>query len=52
MTLNKTRRNLYRAARVVGDLQAAKQGPGAVVRRQARKSIWRAVARLLRGVGL
>lgn len=51
-----TRRNLYRAASFLGDVQAIRKGPAAVVKRQARKSVYRRQGRwtraILKGLGL
>jgi len=50
------RARLYRAASVLGDVQAAARGPVPLARRLARKRIYRAqgrlTARLLRKAGL
>jgi hypothetical protein len=44
------RRDLYRGARMLGDVQAIEKGPTAVVKRIERRWLWRLVARLLRRV--
>jgi hypothetical protein len=49
--INKTRSGLYRAARFLGDINAVSKGPGAVIKRQGRKSLWKAFARLIRPLG-
>lgn len=50
------RSNLYRAARVLGDVEAAQQGPEALAKREVRKSVYRRsnslTASLLRALGL
>lgn len=48
MSLRSTRRDLYRAARVLGDVDAAAHGPDALARRLVRKAVWRTVGRVLR----
>jgi hypothetical protein len=42
------RRNLYRGARILGDVQAIKRGPAAVVKRTERRLLWRFLGRLFR----
>jgi hypothetical protein len=42
------RRELYRGARVIGDIEAIERGPGAVARRVERRILWRWIGRLLR----
>ncbi|MFN2606923.1 MAG: hypothetical protein ABR511_03350 [Acidimicrobiales bacterium] len=39
------RRNLYRAARIMGDVQAAAKGPGPLGKRLARKAVYRRTGR-------
>ncbi len=39
------RQFLYRAARLVGDVEAASRGPGAYGKRLVRKAIWKQVGR-------
>ncbi len=39
---------LYRLARLLGDLQAARRGPKALAKRMVRKALWR---KLGRGLG-
>lgn len=50
------RSQFYRAARDLGDLQAAEKGPSALGKRYARKAVYRksntATRQLLRMVGL
>jgi hypothetical protein len=46
----KVRRNLYRGARILGDVEAVADGPKAVAKRIERRWIWRIVGRLLRKV--
>jgi hypothetical protein len=47
---------LYRWARLLGDAQAIKRGPGAIARREGRRTVYRKVNRttatLLRKAGL
>jgi hypothetical protein len=50
MKLWRLRRNLYRGARVLGDIEAASRGPRAVAKRVERRWLWRIVGRLLRKV--
>jgi hypothetical protein len=46
MSINSTRRSLYRVARILGDVQAAKSGsPKKVAKRAANKVIGRKVVR-------
>lgn len=35
--MNRTRRRLYRGARIMGDLNAISRGPGAMLKRMLRK---------------
>ncbi len=50
------RSQLYRAARELGDVEAAAKGPGAYAKRRARRAVYRTsnqmTASLLRSVGL
>lgn len=50
------RRNLYNAARVLGDVEAAQRGPTSLAKRVARRRAYRltggATRRLLRSLGL
>jgi hypothetical protein len=50
------RSNLYRAARLMGDMEAAERGPTSYGKRLVRKRIYRAegsfTRKLLRGFGL
>lgn len=48
MTIARTRRTIYRAGSVLGDVQAIQHGPKAIMARLFRKALWRAVGRLLR----
>jgi hypothetical protein len=55
MKLWRLRRSLYRAARVLGDVEAVertieKGTPGPVVKRIERRWLWRIAGRLLRRV--
>ena len=53
--MSRARRDLYRAARVLGDAEAAAKGPGAFLRRRARAAVYRRtnglVARAMRRMG-
>jgi hypothetical protein len=42
------RRDLYRGARLLGDLQAIEKGPTAVPKRLERRWLWRVMGKLLR----
>ncbi len=54
--LSKARRRAFRASVVLGDVEAAVQGPGPAARRLVRKRATRtgnrALRRVLRGLGL
>jgi hypothetical protein len=54
--LSQLRRAAWRTSSIAGDLQAAEQGPGAVVKRKARKAATRRTNRglrkALRSIGL
>lgn len=50
MKLWKVRRDLYRGARVLGDVEAIEKGPTAVAKRVERRWLWRLVGRLLQRV--
>jgi hypothetical protein len=50
MKLWRLRRDLYRGARILGDVQAVRKGPAGVAKRIERRWIWRIVGRLLRKV--
>ena len=54
--MSRTRSSLYRWARLLGDIEAAEKGPGAYVKRRARRSIYRrtnsATRKLTRWLGL
>ncbi|HLX87433.1 MAG TPA: hypothetical protein VKR22_03075 [Acidimicrobiales bacterium] len=57
MTRRKSfRSQLYRAARDLGDIEAASKGPGSYVRRRVRKSAYRrmngTLGRIFRSLGL
>lgn len=43
-------RLLYKALSVLGDLRAARRGPGALLRRQARKEAHKRFGRVLRRI--
>ena len=56
MTRRKSLRSqLYRSARLLGNVQAAERGPGAYVRRTVRRKVYRKanglLGKLLRGLG-
>ena len=48
------RSDLYRAARILGDIEAIRQGPAAVLRRHVRKATYRrtngALSSILRAI--
>jgi len=50
------RSNLYRAARILGNVQAAEKGPTSYAKRVARRKVYRstnrAVGKFLKGIGL
>lgn len=48
MSINKARSGLYRAARVLGDVNAVRRGPKAMVKRAVRKRASRGFFSLLR----
>ena len=48
--LKSLRSQLYRAARDLGDIEAASKGPGANARRRARKVAYRKSNALLRSI--
>ena len=56
MARHSLRSQLYRAARDLGNVQAATRGPGAYAKRVARRKVYRTTngmtRRLLRSVGL
>jgi hypothetical protein len=56
MSRSSIRSQLYRAARDMGDVQAAGRGPGAYARRVVRRRVYRAsnnlTSQLLRSFGL
>lgn len=47
-TLSRFRRDLYRGARVLGDVQAVERGPVGVAKRVERRFLGRLFGRLLR----
>lgn len=55
-TINRTRRSLYRWARILGDLSAAMGGPTSYAKRYARKRAYRysgkATRRITKDLGL
>ncbi|HEX9065302.1 MAG TPA: hypothetical protein VF843_09345 [Streptosporangiaceae bacterium] len=51
-TWNRVRRDLYLTQRTMGDMSAARRGPGVLGRRLARRRRDRMVWRLLHKVGL
>ena len=50
------RSSLYKAARIMGDVEAAERGPGALAKREVRRKAYRAsgslTGALLRALGL
>jgi hypothetical protein len=50
MSVSSLRRNLYRTARLLGDVQAAQRGPAAYAKRVVRKSVYRQSGRLGRAI--
>jgi hypothetical protein len=50
MKLWRLRRDLYKSARVLGDVQAVRRGPKAIVKRTERRFLGRLLGRLLRKV--
>ena len=54
--MSRTRRNLYRIAADLSDIEAASRGPGAYAKRRARRAIYKAegrtTRRILRKLGL
>lgn len=46
--INHIRRAAYRVGRILGNIQAVRRGPVAIVKRQERRFVWRTVARILR----
>jgi hypothetical protein len=48
--MSKLRRNLYRAARDLGDIEAAAKGPRTLGKRVARREVYRAEGRFTRRV--
>jgi hypothetical protein len=50
MTIWRLRRSLYRGARILGDVEAVKRGPKAMVKRTERRFLGRLLGRLLRKV--
>jgi hypothetical protein len=48
MTLNTIRRMLYRLASGIGDYQALRKGPTALLKRLVRKRVWWATGRVHR----
>ena len=47
MKLRKVRRDLYRGARILGDVQAIEKGPKGVAKRIERRWLWRLVSSIL-----
>ena len=47
-SIAKTRRNLYGAARILGDVNAIKKGPKAIIKRVIRKHAGRGLGRGLK----
>jgi hypothetical protein len=56
VTVSQLRRDSYRLARALGDVQAAKRGPASYSKRVVRRNVYRVVnknlAKSLRGFGL
>jgi len=50
MKLWRLRRDLYKGARLLGDVQAVRRGPKAMVKRTERRFLGRLLGRLLRKV--
>jgi len=50
MKRRRVRRNLYRGARLLGDVRAVEKGPKAIVKRTERRFLGRILGRLLRKV--
>ena len=50
MRLWRVRRHAYRLGRILGDVQAVRKGPAAIVKREERKWLGRLFGRLLRKV--
>jgi hypothetical protein len=50
MKLWRVRRGAYRLGRLLGDVQAVRKGPAAIVKREERKWLAQLFARLLRKV--
>jgi hypothetical protein len=54
--MGQLRRNLYKSARILGDIQASEKGPAAYAKRRARRTVYRTEGRwtrkLLRSLGL
>jgi hypothetical protein len=48
VNLWRLRRDLYRTARVLGDVQAIAKGPKAAAKRYERRLAWRTAAKVLR----
>lgn len=49
--MSQLRRDMYRAASFMGDAEAWASGsPSRIAKRYARKSIWRAFGRIMRGI--
>ena len=50
MKLWRLRRDAYKVGRILGDVQAVRKGPAAIVKREERKWLGRLFARLLRRI--
>ena len=48
MSINSTRSGLYRAARLLGDVQAVSKGPKAMAKRTVRKRSYKTLSVFLR----
>ena len=45
--INKLRSSLYKAARLLGDVNAVRRGPKAIIKRKARKFGYKKFARIM-----
>lgn len=48
--INKTRTAFYRMARLLGDIQAALKGPGALLKRLLRKEVYKQAGKTINKV--
>ena len=49
MKISRTRKNLYRTARLLGDIDAISKGPTAMGKRVVRRAVGRSASRILSG---